>query len=212
NGNVWAARHDRKVSYTSPTGKKVIVAESYNGHKLNSPNDIVIAQDGSVWFTDPPFGIQGYGPSKAEEEQPVRGIYQFENGSVVLRNGALKLPNGIAFSPDASALFVADTADGYVYRFDVNQGALKNRRKFAIVDPGASKAKLEPTVDGLDVDSKGNLFVAGPGGLGVFSKDGTQIGYYPIDASHISNVAVGGPNGDQLLVTASNKVFLFEIY
>ena len=207
-GNLWAARHDRKLSYVKDNGEKVIAAATYNGKPLNSPNDLTVKSDGSVWFTDPPFGIQGYGPQKAEEEQPVRGIYRYLDGEFQLVSGDLKLPNGIAFSPDESFLYVADTSDGWVYRFNVNGQAINNKTPFAKVNaPSAS----EPMADGVEVDQKGNVYVAGPGGVGVFNKEGRQIDFIAIDAGHISNIEIGGKNQDLLMVTAYNKVLLFQM-
>lgn len=207
-GNLWAARHDRKLSYLQDNGEKVIAAATYNGKPLNSPNDLTVKSDGSVWFTDPPFGIQGYGPQKAEEEQPVRGIYRYLDGVFQMVSGELKLPNGIAFSPDESYLYVADTSDGWVYRFNVNGQAVSNKIPFAKVNaPSASK----PMADGVEVDQKGNVYIAGPGGVGVFNKEGRQIDYIAIDAGHISNLEIGGKHQDLLMVTAHNKVLLFQM-
>ena len=207
-GNLWAARHDRKLSYRQDNGEKVIVATSYKGKPLNSPNDLTIKSDDSIWFTDPPFGIQGYGLQKAKEEQPVRGIYRYSNGDLKLVSGEITLPNGIAFSPDESLLYVADTVDGWVYRFDVKGENITNKTRFAIVK---SPSNSEIMADGIAVDQQGNVYVAGPGGVGVFNKEGKQLDYIAVDAGHISNVAIGGKNKDQLMVTAYNKVLLFKL-
>lgn len=207
-GNLWTARHDRKLSYRQDNCEKVIVATSFKGKPLNSPNDLTIKSDDSIWFTDPPFGIQGYGPQKAKEEQPVRGIYRYSNGDLKLVSGEITLPNGIAFSPDESLLYVADTVDGWVYRFDVKGESITNKTRFAIVK---SPSNSEIMADGIAVDQQGNVYVAGPGGVGVFNKEGKQLDYIAVDAGHISNVAIGGKNKDQLMVTAYNKVLLFKL-
>lgn len=207
-GNLWAARHDRKLSYRQDNGEKVIVATSFKGKPLNSPNDLTIKSDDSIWFTDPPFGIQGYGPQKAKEEQPVRGIYRYSNGDLKLVSGEITLPNGIAFSPDESLLYVADTVDGWVYRFDVKGESITNKTRFAIVKSPSNSGIM---ADGIAVDQQGNVYVAGPGGVGVFNKEGKQLDYIAVDAGHISNVAIGGKNKDQLMVTAYNKVLLFKL-
>lgn len=207
-GNLWTARHDRKLSYRQDNGEKVIVATSFKGKPLNSPNDLTIKSDDSIWFTDPPFGIQGYGPQKAKEEQPVRGIYRYSNGDLKLVSGEITLPNGIAFSPDESLLYVADTVDGWVYRFDVKGESITNKTRFAIVK---SPSNSEIMADGIAVNQQGNVYVAGPGGVGVFNKEGKQLDYIAVDAGHISNVAIGGKNKDQLMVTAYNKVLLFKL-
>ena len=207
-GNLWAARHDRKLSYAQNNGEKFIVAATYNGKPLNSPNDLTVKSDGSVWFTDPPFGIQGYGPEKAEEEQPVRGIYRYLDGELTLLSGELKLPNGIAFSPDESLLYVADTSEGRIYRFNVNGKTISNMTRFVEVNPPSAS---EPMADGIEVDQQGNVFVAGPGGVVIFNDEGQQLDFIEIDAGHISNIEIGGKNRDLLMVTAYNKVLLFKI-
>lgn len=207
-GNLWAARHDRTLSYRQDNGEKVIVATSFKGKPLNSPNDLTIKSDDSIWFTDPPFGIQGYGPQKAKEEQPVRGIYRYSNGDLKLVSGEITLPNGIAFSPDESLLYVADTVDGWVYRFDVKGESITNKTRFAIVKSPSNTGIM---ADGIAVDQQGNVYVAGPGGVGVFNKEVKQLDYIAVDAGHISNVAIGGKNKDQLMVTAYNKVLLFKL-
>ena len=207
-GNLWAARHDRKLSYRQGNGEKVIVAATYNGKLLNSPNDLTVNSDGSVWFTDPPFGIQGYGPAKAEPEQPVNGVYRYLDGGLKLITGEFKLPNGIAFSSDESSLYVADTSDGWVYRFDVDGQSLSNKTQFAQVK---AESGSEPVGDGVAVDADDNLFIAAHGGVGVFDKDGKQIDFIAIDAGHISNLEIGGKQQDLLMVTAYNKVLVFKL-
>ncbi|MEZ9461202.1 SMP-30/gluconolactonase/LRE family protein [Vibrio splendidus] len=207
-GNLWAARHDRKLSYRQGNGEKVIVAATYNGKLLNSPNDLTVNSDGSVWFTDPPFGIQGYGPAKAEPEQPVNGVYRYLDGDLKLITGEFKLPNGIAFSSDESSLYVADTSDGWVYRFDVDGQSLSNKTQFA---QAKAESGSEPMVDGVAVDADDNLFVAAHGGVGVFDKDGKKIDFIAIDAGHISNLEIGGKQQDLLMVTAYNKVLVFKL-
>jgi len=194
-GNIWSARHDRTLSRMTPAGKVDVVAMNYQGKPLNSPNDITVASDGSIWFTDPPFGIKGSGPKKAEEEQPVRGIYRWENGKLKLMSGALALPNGLAF--DAGNLFVANTADGWVYRFQVSENGLGEPEKFA---------KSGKMADGLAFDEQHNLWLATTGGIAVFNAQGEQTGFLAVDAKHISNVAIAPK---YVLVTASNKVLRY---
>jgi len=196
NGNIWNARHDRKLSRITPEGNVDVVAAYFNGKPLNSPNDVTIASDGSVWFTDPPFGIKGSGPKLAKEEQPVRGIYRWQNGELELMNGDLPLPNGIAF--DSGNLFVANTADGWVYKFTVTDTGLGQPEKFA---------KSGDMADGFAFDEDHNLWLATTGGVAVFDALGQQTGFLPVDAKHTSNVAI---SPEYILVTASNKVLRFR--
>ncbi|WP_299143366.1 SMP-30/gluconolactonase/LRE family protein [uncultured Vibrio sp.] len=196
NGNIWNARHDRKLSRITKEGKVDIVAAFFNGKPLNSPNDVAIASDGSVWFTDPPFGINGSGPKLAKEEQPVRGIYRWQNGELELMNGDLPLPNGIGFN--SGNLFVANTADGWVYKFSMTDTGLGQPEKFA---------KSGEMADGFAFDENHNLWLATTGGVAVFDPQGEQTGFLPIDAKHTSNVAI---SPKYVLVTASNKVLRFR--
>jgi gluconolactonase len=203
-GNLWSARHDRKVGMTDASGATTVELDAFDGKKLNSPNDLVVASDGSVLFTDPPYGIQGHGPQRAAEEQPVRGVYRLKDGHVTLLTGELRLPNGLAFSPDEHLLYVADTADGTVYRFKVApDGQLMGKQRFARIEPAAGQ---EPMVDGLKVDRHGNLWMTGPESLGVFSADGAMLCKVDMAGSHVSNLAFGGKDGRDLLITYSDKV------
>lgn len=207
-GNIWSARHDRKLSFTQPDGNKIIAAATYSGKPLNSPNDLIIDGQGAIWFTDPPFGIQGYGPQKASEEQAVRGVYRYKDGALTQEYGGLTLPNGLAFSPKGDFLYVADTADGWVYRFNVKDDHINNPIQFVKVDVKGA----DPIADGVEVDSIGNIYVAGPGGVGIFNPEGEQMNYIKIDSGHISNVALGGDKQQYMLVTAYNKVLIYQIH
>jgi gluconolactonase len=203
-GNLWSARHDRKLARTDAAGASTVVVEQYEGRRLNSPNDLVIAKDGSVLFTDPPFGIQGYGPEKAEEEQAVRGVYRLKDGKLTLLTGDLKLPNGLALSPDGRSLYVGDTADGTVYRFRMAaNGRLSERQAFARIEPAAGKT---PMVDGLKVDRDGNVWATGPESIGVFSSQGVLLCRVALEGGHVSNLAFGGKDGRDLLITYSDKL------
>jgi len=206
-GTIFYARHDRNISKRNFESKSEIIASHFKNKRLNSPNDLVISKDGSIWFTDPPFGIQGYGPEKAEEEQPVRGVYQIKGKEIILRDDSFNLPNGIAFSPDESFIYVADTADGTVYRFENKNGKLSNKEAFAKLESG----NQNPIVDGIAVDEYGNLYITGRGGIGIFSQSGKQLDFISIDSNHISNIGIGGKKNNMLMVTAVNKVLIFEI-
>mgnify|MGYP001475043363 FL=1 len=187
------------------------MASTYKGKRLNSPNDIAIARDGSIWFTDPNFGIslEGFGPELRDDEQPVRGIYQLKDGKLLLKNGSLKLPNGIAFSLDEKYLYAADSADGIVYRFDFDGKNISNKKAFAKVESGK---KVDPMADGIKVDSKGNLYVtAGPGGFAIFSPSGKQLEHYSVDSDFVSNIAFGGEGNNKLLVTGMKKVYIYDV-
>ncbi len=223
NNNIWIAHHCRKVSYTTPSGDNNVVASTYNGKKLNSPNDIAIRKDGSIWFTDPMYGItfEGFGCELAEEEQPVRGVYQIKDGVVTLKTGSVEIPNGIAFSNDEKYLYVANSADGVVYRFEVHGEELHNKRPWVKIESGM---KPHPTfgyiADGMQVDKNGNLYVSGGHeGFAIFSPEGKQLENIQPDAGNsespmagfVSNVAIGGPNSDQLMVSVGNQLLIYDI-
>ena len=221
--NIWIAHHCRKVSKTTPKGKNYIVASTYNGKKLNSPNDIAIRKDGSTWFTDPMYGItlKGFGCEVAKEEQPVRGVYQIKDGEIALKTGSIEIPNGIAFSNDEKFLYVANSADGVVYRFEVDGDELTNKRPWIKIESGK---RPHPTfgyiADGLQVDNRGNLYVAGGHeGFAIFSPEGKQLELIQPDpgtsdspmAGFVSNLAIGGEKNNQLMVTVGNQLLIYEI-
>ena len=223
NNNIWIAHHCRKVSYTTPNGKNNVVASNYNGKKLNSPNDIAVRKDGSVWFTDPMYGItfKGFGCELAKEEQPVRGVYQIKDGEVTLKTGSIEIPNGIAFSNDEQFLYVANSADGVVYRFEVHGDKLTNKRPWVKIESGK---RPHPTfgyiADGLQVDKNGNLYVSGGHeGFAIFSPEGKQLQLIQPDAGKsespmagfVSNIAIGGSNNKQLMVTVGNQLLIYDI-
>ncbi|CAM3500253.1 SMP-30/gluconolactonase/LRE family protein [Paraphotobacterium marinum] len=206
--NLWSARHDRKLSYQNEGGKKIIVASLFNGKLLNSPNDLAIKSDGSIWFTDPPFGIQGYGPKKAKSEQGFNGVYRYKNGNLSLVTSELKIPNGIAFSLDESKLYVADSSNGWVYQFDIHGKKVTNKLKFVQVT-GSKGSK--PFVDGIAIDAHDNLFAATTGGVRIFNKKGQKLDFIKIKAKHVSNIAFGGSDNKLLLVTAFDKIYLYKM-
>ena len=221
--NIWIAHHCRKVSHTTPRGENNIVASTYNDKKLNSPNDIAIRKDGSVWFTDPMYGItlKGFGCEIAKEEQPVRGVYQIKDGEVTLKTGSVEIPNGLAFSNDEKFLYVANSADGVVYRFEVDGDKLTNKRPWVKIESGK---RPHPTfgyiADGLQVDKNGNLYVSGGHeGFAIFSPEGKQLDLIQPAAGRnessmagfVSNVAIGGPRNKQLMVTVGNQLLIYDI-
>jgi len=205
-GNIWSARHDRLITKTSREGQMNIIVSKFKGKRLNSPNDLVLASDGSIWFTDPNFGIIGY-PFNEEEEQDVRGVYRFKDEKLSLVSTDFVLPNGLAFSPDEKYLYVAEYSDGWVYRFDVTEEKkLVNKEKFGqVITQGRSS-----NADGLKVDVDGNLWVTGPSKLGVFNKSGKLLCEIPIDSNGLTNLAFGGIDGKSVLLTAFDKLFMLR--
>jgi sugar lactone lactonase YvrE len=192
-GRLIACEHgNRRVSRTEPDGKIIALADKYEGKRLNSPNDAVVKSDGSIYFTDPPYGIQ-----PAQQELPFNGVYRISpDGKLTLLVKDFDRPNGIVLSPDEKTLYVADTAKNHVRAFDIQpDGTLKGDRVFCDV----------PGPDGMAVDVKGNLYVTSEG-VAVFNAKGKKIGDIKIP-ERPANCCFGGPNNRTLFVTARTSLY-----
>jgi gluconolactonase len=178
-GRLVACEHgDRRVSRREKDGKKITLADKYEGKRLNSPNDLVYKSNGDLYFTDPPYGLQKHWDDP-ERELDFCGIYRIsKDGKLTLLTKELSRPNGIAFSPDEKTLYIAnsDPKQAVWVAFDVkDDGTLGKSRVFFDSTPwvGPDKKGLP---DGMKVDKNGNLFATGPGGLHVFTPDGKLLG------------------------------------
>lgn len=183
NGNLVLCQHgDRRVarmnsSIDQPKPIFVTLADQFGGKRLNSPNDVVFASDGSFYFTDPPYGL----PKQAEDstkEIPFQGVYHVTtSGEVKLITDSLTRPNGIALSPDGKQLIVANSdperARWYVYDLIQPDSAASGR---ILYDATKDAQELKGLPDGLRVDSKGNIFATGPGGVYIFTNEGKLAG------------------------------------
>ncbi|PAU94923.1 gluconolactonase [Aliifodinibius salipaludis] len=200
-GNLLLAQHDGQVSRLTEGKEFSVVADTYNGKRLNSPNDITVKSDGSIYFTDPSFGV-----SDEDKELNFNGVYRYsEDEGLQLLIDDFDLPNGIVFSPDESRLYVNDTGHNHIRVFDVNQdGTLKNGRVFVEMESDA-----EGAADGMKVDTEGNLYSAGPGGLWVFSPEGEVLKQVEALAG-VTNLAWGGPEYSTLFLTAPNAIYRLE--
>jgi gluconolactonase len=184
-------------------GGKRTLADRHDGKRFNSPNDVVVKSDGSVYFTDPPYGLPK-GPDDPRREQPHFGVYRIApDGKVTLLTAEMTRPNGLAFSPDEKTLYVAQSdPDTAIWKaFPVNgDGTLGKGRVFFDATPMA-KTGLKGLPDGMKVDREGNLWATGPGGVLVFAPDGTLLGR--IDTGEATaNCAFGGPDGADLYLTS----------
>lgn len=195
-------------------GVVTVLADKYQGKKLNSPNDLVYGPDGSLYFTDPPYGLRTQGDNDPEKELKVNGVYRIKNAvkhkpgtppnpaDLELLVSDLQRPNGIAFSPDHKWLYVSNTAPRKWYRYPVNaDGSIGAGTLFVNV----VNDRRPGVPDGMKVDVNGNLYSAGPGGIWVIAPDGTHIGTILTDKS-TSNVAWGGPDGQTLFATVTDSV------
>ena len=202
-GRLVACEHgNRRVSRTELGGTVVSLADEYQGRRLNSPNDVVVRSDGIVYFTDPPYGIE-----PDEREQACNGVYcVLLDGSVALVADDFDRPNGLAFSPDETLLYIDDSGRRHIRAFDVRtDGTLSNSRVFADMDhpqPGSP--------DGMKVDEAGNLYVAGATGLWVLQPDGSHLGVI-VTPERPSNCAWGDGDRKTLYVTARSSVYCLRV-
>lgn len=193
------AQHNRKLTRTEKNGKITVLAERYKDKRLNSPNDVVVKSDGSIYFTDPPYGIKN-----VEEELGFYGIYRWEeNSNLTLLNKEMVRPNGIAFSPDEKKLYVSDSEKLHIQVFDVkSDGTLSKGRVFAEL-PG-SPDKGVP--DGMKVDVKGNIYCTGSGGIWIFSPTAKLLDKINVPEK-ATNLAWGNKDYKTLYITAGNSVY-----
>lgn len=188
------------------TKKKTFLATQYQGKKFNSPNDLVLARDGSIWFTDPPYGLKDLDKSSAKE-MPFNGVYRLlPNGDVQLIDGSLTFPNGIGLSPDQRTLYVSvsdpDQAKIYAYSLDAT-GKILNRRVFADMTT-LVKQGLPGLPDGMKIDAHGNLFASGPGGIHILSPKGVELGLIKTDVT--SENCAFGVDGGTLFIASTHSV------
>ncbi len=206
-GRLVFARHgDRQIVRRESDGAISVLADRYQGKRLNSPNDLVIKSDGAVYFTDPPFGLpQSYDDPARELRH--QGVYRLDrDGGLRLLTDRLSAPNGLAFSPDERTLYVsnADAKRLVWVAFPVrDDGSLGQGRLF--FDGTAAFAGRRGTADGMKVDRAGNLFGVGPGGVYVFAPDATLLGWIDF-GGNVGNLA-WGEDGSTLFITANAAVY-----
>jgi gluconolactonase len=188
------------------THRRTVLASRYAGRRFNSPNDLVRAANGAIYFTDPPYGLDGLDASPLKE-QPANGVYRLDpDGTVTLIDASLGFPNGVSLSPDGRTLYVSNSdparAVWIAYALDA-RGDVTGRRVFA--DMTASVGAERPGLpDGMKVDARGNLFASGPGGLMIFSPAGILLGR--IDAGTVISNCVFGADGHTLFMTAGHAI------
>ncbi|MFJ2770860.1 SMP-30/gluconolactonase/LRE family protein [Streptomyces sp. NPDC087300] len=196
---------NRRVTRTEPDGRITVLADRYAGKRLNSPNDAVVRSDGSVWFSDPDFGITSdYEGFRAEPEIDGCHVYRIDpaSGEVHLVADCFGAPNGLVFSPDERQLYVSDTRGGCIRVFDVREdGTLSAGRVFAEAKDDLSR------FDNLRFDDGGHLWAAAiEGGVHCYDPDGTLIGRLRVPEP-VSNIAFGGPKNNRLFITATSSLY-----
>ena len=174
-GSVWMVQHtNRQIVKIAPDHTMTPVVSKFEGKRFNSPNDLVFAKDGSMYFTDPPYGLPKFDddPSK---ELPFNGVFKLKDGKLQVIITDMTRPNGLAFSPDEKTLYVANSDEKYRVwnRYDVQaDGTVKNGSVFANV----SSSPDSGLPDGMKIDSRGNIWATGPGGVWVFTPEGKHLG------------------------------------
>jgi gluconolactonase len=199
---------NRRVTRLEKTGALTVLADRYQGKRLNSPNDLVYRSDGALYFTDPPFGLPKFFDD-ARKELPFSGVFCLNNGELKLVATDLSGPNGIAFSPDERYLYVGnwDLTKKVVMRYEVRpDGTLANGRVFFDMT-GASG---EDAIDGIKVDQRGTLYVSGPGGLWIISAEGTHLGTVT-GPEHPHNMAWGDDDRRTLYLTAQTGLYRLRL-
>jgi gluconolactonase len=220
-GSVYHCEHGRRcISRSAPDldGEPVPVATHYGGRRLNAPNDVAIAPDGAVWFTDPIFGIAM--PSQgalAEPELAHRSLYRLDPATgTVDRMADFEQPNGLAFAPDGRTVYVSDTsvslgevpgfspgAKHEVESFAIaGDGTLRDRRRFCVAEHGYP--------DGLAVDARGWLWTSAADGVHVWSPAREHLGFVPVSET-VCNLAFGGDDGRRLFIAASTRLLAIDL-
>jgi gluconolactonase len=208
-GRLTINQHgNRRVVRLEQNGQLTVLADGYEGKRLNSPNDLAYRSDGTLFFTDPPFGLPKF-YDDPRKELPYSGVFTLHQGKLKLVSTDLKGPNGIAFSPDEKYLYIGnwDEQKKVVMRYEVEfDGSLSNGRIFFDM----THAKGEDALDGIKVDQRGNLYVSGPGGLWILSPEGKHLGtvFAPM---HPHNMAWGDEDGKTLYLTARSGLYRMQL-
>jgi gluconolactonase len=214
-GRILACEHGpRRVSRYEPDGSRTTIVDRFEGKRLNSPNDIVVASDGAIWFTDPPYGIlddnEGY---KADSELGGCFVFRLDRGTGELTIVADQMvdPNGLAFSPNESLLYVSDTSrarieggNHHLLVFDVVEGGrrLGDARVFAVIEPGVS--------DGFRVDVDGNVWTSAGDGIHVLDPGGVELGRILVPEP-VGNCTFGGADGRRLFIAATSTLWSIQV-
>lgn len=222
NGDLLHCSHGQRAIMRTPLAAGRIQAETpdqtvidkYRGGRLNSPNDLVVRGDGTIWFTDPPYGIlsdrEGH---QAPREQDANYVFCFDPSTGILHavTAEVEEPNGLAFSPDESLLYVSDTSAAFkgpgegnhhIVAFDVKGHALENMRILATVNPGLP--------DGFRVHDNGWIYTSSEDSVQVFTPEGSLLGRIPVPEK-VGNLTFGGPKGNHLYIAASTSLYLIVL-
>jgi gluconolactonase len=205
-GAVIQCSHGRRAIERETGGRVEILVDRWEGGRFNSPNDVVVARDGSLWFTDPSYGITN--PTEGhpgEQEYGGNFVFRFDpaSGAVDAVVTDMVDPNGLAFSPDQRTLYVSDSSslDHHILAYDIADNRCGRSRIFAVVEPGVP--------DGIRVDELGNVWTSSADSVQVYSPEGVRIGAILVPEI-VANLCFGGPNGTTLFITASTSLYSIE--
>ncbi|MCC5972784.1 MAG: SMP-30/gluconolactonase/LRE family protein [Rubellimicrobium sp.] len=209
-GRLVSCEHGgRRVTRTEADGSLTVLADSWGGKRLNSPNDVVVKSDGSIWFTDPTYGIlSDYEGYRADPEQEAHHVFRIDPASGALAPVVSDFvqPNGLCFSPDESLLYIAESGSSHdasvpsvIRRFRVTDAGLSGGEVFATIDNGLP--------DGMRCDTNGNLWSSAEDGIHIFAPDGTLLGKILVP-ERVANLTFGGPRRNRLFITATTSVYL----
>jgi gluconolactonase len=215
-GRLVTAEHGRRVTRTEYDGRITVLMDHFDGKRLNSPNDIVVKSDDSIWFTDMDAGITGNWNGETADSELPQSVYRIDGKTgqaTVVTSGEVKRPNGLAFSPDENKLYIVEsgTVPRAIYVFDVTGAGAKlaNGRKLIVTEK-------DGTPDGFRVDVDGNLWCGwGMGtaeldGVRIFNPDGAPIGHISLP-ERSANVCFGGPKRNRLFMAASHSVYALYV-
>jgi gluconolactonase len=211
-GRLVTAEHGRRVTRTEYDGRITVLLDRFDGKPLNSPNDVVVKSDDSIWFTDMPAGISGNYQGEAAKQELPNAVYRIDGKTgraTVVTSGEVERPNGLAFSPDENKLYVIEsgTVPRKIYAFDVVGDGMKLANGRVLIT-----TEREGTPDGFRVDIDGNLWCGwGMGsaeldGVRIFNPQGQPIGFIALP-ERCANVCFGGPKGNRLFMAASHSVY-----
>ncbi len=210
---IGCSHGQRAVVRLESNGAWAVLIDQFEGKKLNSPNDVIVKSDGTIWFTDPPYGLiqphEGYGGT---QEQPGCFVYRFDPVSHQITAVVTDMdkPNGLAFSVDERTLYVSDTAASHdpnghhhIRAYDVQDGQrTANGRVFAVIEPGLP--------DGFRVDHQGWIFTSSLDSVQVYAPDGARLGKILVPEK-VGNLSFGGPNRDRLFIAASTSLYAIDL-
>ena len=204
-GQLLTCEHTgRRVSIQAKDGTVKTLVDSFEGKKLNSPNDVAVRADGTIWFTDPEYGLKTNPTTKQKEDKQQAGNYVYrhdpKSGKTTAVVKDFVQPNGLAFSPDGKKLYVADSgAPRHIRSFDVaTDGTLSGGAVFCTIDKGGP--------DGIRVDRDGRVWSSAGDGVQIFAPNGTRIGKIPVPESP-ANLCFGGDDGKTLFITARKSLY-----